>query len=150
MLALDEIQACDIVDTAPKNIPISTILQYKNKGLSDTEISRLVGCSQQNISQRLQEYRLEIDGLKAFKENRADTFAVLESKLLNSLCESDIKSMSAGSRITGAAILYDKERLERGQSTQNIAYTDMSRRLSELDNEINRLSEELGDIIEQE
>ena len=37
------------------------------------------------------------------------------------LTEADIKKMSPAQRITAAAILYDKARLERGESTQNVS-----------------------------
>jgi len=52
--------------------------------------------------------------------------------------------MSALQKITGAAVLYDKERLERGQSTANIAYNDQTKKLSELDKEIKELESEIG------
>jgi hypothetical protein len=47
-------------------------------------------------------------------------------------------------RSASFGILYDKERLERNQSTANVAYADMTRHVSELDREIAQLERELG------
>lgn len=108
-----------IYDTTNKGIPLQTMLEYRSKGLSYGDIAKLVGCDKSNVHRRLAPYRDELENLPEFKAHRADYFALQQARLLNSITEDDIKSMSAGSRITGAAILYDKERLERGLTSGN-------------------------------
>jgi hypothetical protein len=81
----------------------------------------MTGRSKQAVHQRLQPYKDAIENLPAFKENRADIFAIHQQRLLNSLTDDDIKKMPPGSRMTSFGILYDKERLERGESTSNVS-----------------------------
>ncbi len=80
----------------------------------------MTGKSKQAVHQRLQPYKDAIENLPAFKENRADIFAIHQQRLLNSLTDDDIKRIPPGSRFTGVGILYDKERLERHQTSENI------------------------------
>ena len=102
-------------------IPISRIIELRKRGNSYTEIGKILGCSKQNVELRLRPFKAEIEALESYKEQRADVLAVYQQKILNSLTDSDIKSIPPGSRLTGFGILYDKERLERGQSSENIA-----------------------------
>lgn len=101
-----------------KHIPIETIIDLHAKNLSHAQIAKIVGCRSQNITQRLQ--ASGITSLRNFKKNRADVFATIQSRILNSIGDDDIKKAPFGSRITAAAILYDKERLERDKSTSNV------------------------------
>lgn len=131
-------------------LSLAKMIEYRNKGLSYEEIARILGCTKQNVWERLQPFRQSIDNIKGINDNRANVLSVVSDSILNSLTADDIKKSSGYQKVGMYALLYDKYRLETNQSTANIAYTDMSRRLSELDSEINRLSEELGDTIEQE
>ena len=117
----------DTVDDFPdKPVPIEKLLKWRKQGLSYDEIGSMIGRSKQAVHQRLQPYRDAIENLPAFKENRADIFAIHQQRLLNSLSDDDIKRIPPGSRFTGVGILYDKERLERDKSTDNIAYADLT------------------------
>ena len=107
-------------------INIAKAIELRSKGLSITDIAKHFDCTKQSVSLCLQKYdpNYTVD-LQQYKDTRADLFAAKQAQLLFSLTQDDIKSMAPGSRITGAAILYDKERLERGQATEHIAYADM-------------------------
>ena len=122
----------DTVDDSPdKPVPVEKLLKWRKQGLSYAEIGKMTGKSKQAVHQRLQPYKDAIENLPAFKENRADIFAIHQQRLLNSLTDDDIKRIPPGSRFTGVGILYDKERLERDKSTENVSYADMSnKRLS--------------------
>ena len=112
----------DTVDDFPdKPVPIEKLLKWRKQGLSYDEIGSMIGRSKQAVHQRLQPYKDAIENLPVFKENRADIFAIHQQRLLNSLSDDDIRKIPPGSRFTGVGILYDKERLERGQSTGNIS-----------------------------
>ncbi len=108
-------------DSSDKPVSIERLLEYRKRGLSYAEIGKMAGVSKQAIHQRLAPYRDAIENLPAFKEHRADLFAVQQSRLLNSLTDKDIKRMAPVSRVVSAGILYDKERLESGKSTANQA-----------------------------
>ena len=112
----------DTVDDSPdKPVPVEKLLKWRKQGLSYSEIGKMIGRSKQAVHQRLQPYLDAIENLPAFKENRADIFAIHQQRLLNSLTDDDIKRIPPGSRFTGVGILYDKERLERGESTANVS-----------------------------
>jgi hypothetical protein len=84
------------------------------------EIAESVKCSKQLVSNVLQRYGIEPNTVDSYKNNRAEIFAGLQDKILKTVDIDDIKEASVLQRITSAGILYDKERLERGQTTQNI------------------------------
>jgi len=130
--------------TAPKNIRIEDIIEYKIQGLKDSEIGTLLNCSQQNISERLKDYRDEVESLSTFKKHRADTFAVVQSKLINSLSPDDIKKSSAYQKIGMVSLLHEKESLERGQATQIIRYDAQA--LRERYDELKRMLDETIDV----
>ncbi len=95
------------------------------QGMSLSQAADHLQCSKQSISKRLQRLNIQPNGLQQYKKNRADLLAYYQLQLLNALTPADIKKMNPVQRITCFGILYDKERLERGQSTENIAYADL-------------------------
>ena len=135
----------DINKTIDDVIPISKIIELRKRGLTYKEIGNILGCTRQNIELRLRPFKAEIEALPSFKEQKADVLAVFQQKILNSLTPGDIKSMPVGSRLTGFGILYDKERLERGQSTENVAYADMESDRAAIKAEMAQLRKELGE-----
>ena len=108
------------VDKPQKDIPLETLISLRNKGHSLEEIAKIVKCSKQNVQQRLESFGYSKERVENFKENRADVFAFLQSKILNSIVDAEIEKLNPYQRIVGASILYDKERIERGQSTGRI------------------------------
>ena len=125
-------------------IPIGKLIELRNKGLSYNEIAIIVGCSKTNAFERLAEYSNDIDNLKSFKENKADILAVQQSRLLNNLTMEDIKKSSAYQKVGMFSVLHNQERLERGESTSNIAYADLTGKLDEMQAKRKALEKELG------
>jgi hypothetical protein len=91
-----------------------------NHHLSYTEIAKLQGVTKQAIHERIKAI-LPIPENQVFQDHRADILSNLQLKLLYNLDDSKIKDMSGQQIVTSAAILYDKERLERDKSTANVA-----------------------------
>ncbi len=120
------------IDKPQKDIPIETLVSLRNKGLSFEQIARITGCCKQNVHQRLESIGYSKERLENFKESRADVFAFMQSKLLNSIDNAAIQKMQPYQRIIGTGILYDKERLERGQSTGIIDITTTIRSIEDL------------------
>ena len=145
----EEVPNLDLANIA-KPIPLADIIDLRNKGLTLEQIGKLVGCSHQNISYRLQPFMEEIEGLKSFKDNRADVLAAYQHRILNSLQATDLGKSSPYQKVGMFGILYDKERLERGQSTSNVAYADYSRTVSDMDKEIASLESEVGILSEND
>ena len=104
--------------TTPKMISVESLLELHSKGLSHTQISKILGCNPSNVTHRLQ--TAGVTSLRDYKKNRADFFAATQSRMLNNITEEDMKKASLSQKVVAAGILYDKERLERDLSTQNI------------------------------
>jgi hypothetical protein len=101
-----------------KNIPIETLIDLaETKKLSHSQISKIIGCSAPNVTQRLQ--RAGITTLGNYKSNRADVIALVGKQILSSISDEDIKKASLNQKVVSYGILYDKERLERDLSTAN-------------------------------
>lgn len=88
---------------------------------SPSEIARTLQISNQAVFQALARNGIEPKRLETFKKNRADILAAFQRKILKHVDEAKLKSAPAGSLVLAACQLYDKERLERNQSTANVA-----------------------------
>ena len=107
-------------DLRPKKIDLTKAIQLRAKGLTYQEIADYFGASKQATHEALRPYITEQGNLQAYKVNRADILASKGMELLRSMTDDDIKKMAPRDRLMGFGILYDKERLERGQSTGNV------------------------------
>lgn len=102
---------------APRIVEIAT----EHPDLMPTEIGQMVGCSHVNVINTLKRYGIDQRETEDYKNHRADILAGIQTRLLKSITEVDIKSMPVGQRLMGYGILFDKERLERNQSTGNFS-----------------------------
>lgn len=89
--------------------------------LTTREIGAIAQTSHSNVIKILQRYGIDTTHQDQYKRHRADILCGLQDRLLASVTDEDIQKTPAIQRITGAAILYDKERLERGQSSVNLS-----------------------------
>lgn len=88
-----------------------------------SEIAESVNCSKPNVTQTLQRYGIEPNIAESFKDKRAQILVGLQEKIARKLNIDGIKITTAKelqSAITGFGILFDKERLETGNSTENV------------------------------
>lgn len=113
-------------DPLDRKLPIATLFEYRKKGLNYEEIGKICGVTKQAIHSRFQTHGLANYSLRHYVENRADIFAWMQSRLLFSLSDADIKRMAPDRRVWAAAVLYDKERLERGMSTENLSISSIA------------------------
>lgn len=115
--------------TKPKGIPIEDLIYYrKEKKLSLTEIAAIVGCSEQNVQQRLE--AAELESLDNYREQKDHVFEHLQRSALKDIAPEDIKRLNPLQRITAAAILQDKIATIRGQATSIIENRTLSLDLS--------------------
>lgn len=89
--------------------------------LTTREIAAIANTDHTHVIKTLQRYGIDREQVDKYKNCRADILAGLQERLLSSITDADVQKTPAIQRITGAAILYDKERLERGQSTDNVS-----------------------------
>lgn len=90
-------------------------------GLTYKEIGELTGASKQAVHQAIAPLLGDRKEIDAFKENRADIFAGKQKELLLALDADRLQKMSGRDLVIATGVLFDKERLERGQSTVNLA-----------------------------
>lgn len=91
-------------------------------GISNNEVAKIVGCQPSTVSNVLAKYGINQEELTEYKTNRADIFAGLQKKIAQSLNdEPDLKKVPYRDRVIGLGVIGDKERLERGESTTNLA-----------------------------
>lgn len=102
-------------------LDVSKMLELKTVNqLSYSEIAAIDGTTPQNIHSKIKDL-LPTEETKTYQEHRADILSNLQLKLLSNLDDDRLKKASAFQLVGAAGLLYDKERLERGQSTENIA-----------------------------
>lgn len=124
-------------------IPIETIIAYRKQGLSYSEIAKLVGCCKQNIHSRLRTIGYCQSNLINFKKNKSDVLEFLQSKLLNSVDSDSIQKSSLLQRTTAFGILYDKQRLEDGKSTDNVNIVDIKLSINQIQDRAAHILKEL-------
>jgi hypothetical protein len=107
-------------DTRPKDIPIEHILELHEKGLSNAQIAKLLGCNPSNITKRLQHHEIDLKRTRHYVKNRAERLASLQVRVLDGITEKDIKRAQLNQKVSAVKNLYEMERLETGQSTANI------------------------------
>ena len=108
----------------------ATVLGLADAGKSCQDIAHLTGVHKSTIARQLQHLRPR-KTTEIYKSLRADIAAEMQRKILRRCDLRDVKVSTARDlkeAMTAWAILYDKERLERGQSTARIEI-DLSARL---------------------
>lgn len=142
----------DTVDKLDQSLTVSLsvqlLLSYLARGYRQSHIADICGVSRQAVSDYIQRHYDELSPLlnsDSYLANRcrnlADKAVGKMSVLLDTeeLTKRDLISLNA---VSGTHI--DKYRLLSGQSTQNIDYHDSTAKMSALDQEIDKLKQELG------
>ena len=114
--------------TTPKNTPFATLVALKEKHpkISARHLGKLVGISGQAVLNMFSRHGVDfvtgqVTALEEYKVNRADILAIKQVDCLNALTGAKLKNASVRDLTIVFGTLYDKERLERGQSTSNVA-----------------------------
>lgn len=112
-------------------IPLARLIALRKKSLSYTEIAKIVGCDKSNVLRRLQ----DLGDFEIFADNIDTSYELLQHRLYNSITDACIAKAPLQSRIWAIAVLEDKKRLVRNQSTAIIdvdhtisSISDLSRR----------------------
>ena len=94
--------------------------------LTHEEIAKLTDCERTTVTKVLGKYNIYKQDVEDYRANRADIFAGLQERITKSISDDEIKKAPLGTRITMLGIIYDKERLESGQSTLNASIRGIS------------------------
>ena len=117
-----------------------------NHNLSYNRIAKIQGVTTQAVHQRLKQF-LPTTETELFKNNRADILANTQLKIITQIDSPRLKKAGLRDLVVSAGILYDKERLERGLSSQNVSYnviTDQLKKIDEEEADLRRQLIELG------
>lgn len=120
-------------------IPLETIIALRKRNLTYTQIAKTLGCSKMNIQERLKKIHNEIERVDDFKKHKADILAIHQNRLISSITPEVIEKAGLKDRAIAFGVMYDKERLERGKSTQNVAYADLVRMREQKEKELKAL-----------
>ena len=88
---------------------------------SQREIAAAVGVNRATVAGVLAKYHINKEELDSYKENQADIMVGLQHRIAKSITDEDIKKAGLQSRLTAFGIIFDKFRIQTGQSTANIA-----------------------------
>ncbi|KKN40946.1 hypothetical protein LCGC14_0728310 [marine sediment metagenome] len=119
-VAPSDIAALQAIDEVDETIPIQKLIDLRLKNLPYSKIAAIVGCSFQNVHQRLQRIVGYVDHLQAVKDTRADLLTITNGRMLSELSMRDYKGTSDRDLAVSFGVLLDKERLERDKSTSNV------------------------------
>ena len=101
----------------------ATVLGLRNAGKTCQEIADLTGVHKATIARQLK-HLTPRKATQIYRDMRADIAAELQRQILGKCDLRTVKITTAKelqSALTGWGILYDKERLERDQSTSNVS-----------------------------
>lgn len=116
--------------------------------LTFEEIASKFGVSRQAVQQALDKFNKFIESPEntaAYQDNKAQLLDTAQFKILNELLDSEkLEKASINNLAYAYSQLDQSARLERGQSTANIAYADYGRSLAELHTQRQALEQELG------
>ena len=85
------------------------------------EIAESVHTCKAHVTQTLQRYGVDINTVESYKKHRAELLAGVQAKYLSLVNDEAIKGMIERRGMVDFGIMYDKERLERGQSSVNMS-----------------------------
>lgn len=135
--------------SGPKGIPIEQLIDLRQKGLTVTEISKIVGCTDGNVARRLVKVADSIDNTHKYRKHRGFIYAWMQNRILQEVSPTDIKKAKLIDKVKAISFLHNQERLEEGKSTQNITYADMIKARKQVQDEIEALEAEFGKIEEK-
>lgn len=106
--------------SAARRIDLIKAIEMRNNNVSLKSISEILSVSVNGVRKLFRRYDAACAKIDVFKHHRADLFADLQRRLLTSFTDNDILDASLQARVSALCSLYEKERLERGQSTANV------------------------------
>ena len=110
-------------------VDVSQAINLKyNHHLSYEQIAAIQGVSKQAVHQKIKDL-LPIPETQVYINHRADILAHLQWRLLQEIDRGRLKKASLYQLVGALGLIYDKERLERGQSTSNHAIGILIERL---------------------
>jgi len=99
--------------------------------LTQAQIAKLHSIDDTTVCKILKQYNIDYKQTQDFIKNRADIFAGLQRKIIESISPEDLQKAPLQVKAMAMGVLYDKERLERGQATEITVNFDAIRAIKE-------------------
>ena len=131
-------------------IDINKALELRmKKGLSYGEIAQFFHCSEQAVEQALKRFSallLKPNEIAAYRGQKGAILESVEARLLHELVDpSRVEKASLNNVAYALGTVGNMTRLEKGQSTSNVAYKELTSSLDELNQERKQLEEALNE-----
>ncbi len=107
--------------TFPKKASLETVVSMRQRGLSLSEIGKVVGVSKQAVSQMLKRSGIDIEAVETFKKGKPLILHAKQKMLLDQITPAEVKKMSGRDLAVSFGILFDKTQLLEGRATANVA-----------------------------
>jgi len=104
---------------ATRQLRIEDIIEYREKGLTLEEISKLCNCRRATIAARLKKARA--GGLALYQAKESKILAYHRRRLLESLEDDDFSKATLSQKAVAFGIFVDKQRLLDEKSTSNVS-----------------------------
>ena len=98
-------------------LTVAKTLQYPTQ----QEIADAAGVCRQTAAAYLAKYGIDKQEVDQFRDNRADLFASKQKEILAAITPDKLDKTGAKDLAIALAVVYDKERLESGQSSVNVS-----------------------------
>lgn len=146
LVSLDELELAEPHPSTPKAIRVEDIITLWERGWSTSEIAKQLGCTAQNVRRRLNKILGDLRVARQYKKHRGSHLVYHQSRFLGSITDAEIKKMPVASRVTSAAILFDKEQLVEGKATHIVGYAHYLKKEEDLREELRKVKEEMNTI----
>lgn len=132
-------------------VDVAKALQLRHSNnLTDAEIAKHFDCTRQAVQQALKRFNkilLPASELQAYQEKKAGILESVEATLVSDLVDSKRRQKASLNNTAYAlAQVANMTRLEKGLSTSNVAYVDMTNSLEEIQQQRKQLEEALADL----
>lgn len=113
----------EVIDKPVVRLDLSAILKDRyHHRLSYRDIATKYGCTFQAVQQRLQGFEAKLgdpEELRAFQDIEADIQSAIKRRISSALLDADLSKSSPKDLAVTYGVMYDKNRLQTGQSTSN-------------------------------
>jgi transposase len=104
-------------------------LKLNNPSMNNKEIAKITGRDTSSVYRALKNYGIDTKKVNTYKKLKADILAGTQGRIIEAISDEDLTKAGLRDKAIAFGVLYDKERLERGQSTQNISLANVVERM---------------------
>jgi IS30 family transposase len=115
------VEVQNITDGNVRYYTDTELAELRRKGLSYSAIAKRTGIAKSTVHQRVVKYIDEVRRVAEFRANDADDHTRMRMRVRGHITDSKLEKTNAQGLAVIEAIYFDKERLLRGESTQNVS-----------------------------